>query len=289
MSHDEFCNLCGTRNSATASHCRQCGAPLVSATNRASQSVRPVPSSPASLTRPRSQESPRPWGSQPELPARRPLSDVVRETPGSARTLDTAAAGTAVEGVVVSVSKSEEPPDNDWARLLFGLLLTVDAVVVFGAIALYVLVVTLIIFIIAAILGFGGCVGIPLSLFFNMLITIFGPVMQRFGGMLGQRQVGTVPVLSVRIRNSRTRQEWDCRIKGPLRGSIDKGDRVRIWGTVRNGIVYFRRGENLNTGASLTRPLQPSIWLLAGLVVVNVAAAIYVLANPLVIRLFSAR
>lgn len=280
MSQQSFCPICGTANPSSATQCRTCGAALS-----------PGPASPARPLPPRQMQSrtpnqvrerPRRSGVQQgetqsvPLDQRRPS----RAAGGGPAGQGIGEGGAVLEGTVVQITSQQEAPDIDWARLLFGLLLVADLVIIFGTFALSFFIFAIIMFAIAAVFGFGGCVGAIVGWFMNIIAWIFGPIIRVAVNLLRPRQDQLVPLLHVRVRESGSGLERDCRIKGQLRGSISERDRVRIWGRERNGIIYFRRGQNLRTGVDLTLPAQYSIWLLLGLVLLNIIGVIYILSNP---------
>ena len=78
-----------------------------------------------------------------------------------------------------------------------------------------------------------------------------------------------VPVANYRMRRA-DGSMVSFRVKGQLQGAtLREGDRVRVWGRVRHGILHFRGGVKLDTGEPLILPSSRSGWLLAGLLLVN--------------------
>lgn len=305
------CERCGHLNDRLGStrFCDVCGAPLPRRAHTevgAAEPPRPVPPAeeqPISAARPpeapRGEYAPAVRGRHPEFrtsplpataqqpapqPADRPI--MPRPTPGApplpapprlpvARPeAGSVAHGHALEGTVIRVDPlGEEPADPDVARILASIIVIVDLLVFLGSLALVLILVTIAVAVVAALLHLpwlSQIVSSVIQLFLYILSPILVPILQRQPGARGQPR--TEPVTNYLLRAADGRS-YTFRIKGRLRGAaIVVRDRVRIWGRPQDGILRFRGGVKLDSGESLSLPVDWS-WLLLGLVVVaNIVA-----------------
>lgn len=200
--------------------------------------------------------------------------------------------GPGLEGVVTDVQDlAPEPPDTDVARLLFNGLLVVDGVAIALLATLWLLLavtrcalgllfnailVVMFIVILASILRLrlplGGLLGGALSLM-SLPVRALGWLVN----LLALRSVWRGPRERVPVANYRVRRADGSmatfRVKGQLQGAtLREGDRVRVWGRARHGILHFQGGVKLDTGEPLALPPSYSGWLLAGLLLVNTLA-----------------
>ena len=166
-----------------------------------------------------------------------------------------------LEGTITGVHElPQEAPDANIAGIFASLILIIDLVLVFGWIALIVIVTALFIGILLAILN-PGCLGGILRVFTQSIFFFLGPLISiLFRNRTQDRNLQPVTNYKLYTANG---QETIFRIKGRLRGATpQKGERVRVWGRWRDDILRTRGGQNLNSGERYLYPFNWSIvWL----------------------------
>ena len=186
--------------------------------------------------------------------------------------------GRMLEGTVIRVDPlGEEPADPDIARILFSLILMVDLVLFLGSLALGLIAVIIVAVVLAAVLRMSW-LGQAIMQVVQVLFYVLTPLLQILLPRMS-REVRREPVTNYLLRAADGRH-FTFRVKGRLQGAtISSADRVRVWGRPEHGILRFEGGVKLNTGESLTLPVNWS-WLLLGLAVVaNVMAYVFLRAR----------
>jgi membrane protein implicated in regulation of membrane protease activity len=168
-----------------------------------------------------------------------------------------------------------EPPDFDYARLLFSVILFVDLVAILGVFALIILAGFVILAVLALILNATwllGIMGFLIQFFFSFLTPIINIFTRR-----ENRQ--TVPVVNYTMGTTNGK-EFTARIKGQLRGTVpQEGDRFSLTGVVRHGILHVRGGFNLKNNEPILLPIRWSgLWLVL-IIIANLAGLIYYLSQ----------
>lgn len=158
-----------------------------------------------------------------------------------------------LEGVVRDrLEGVPELPDPNWPLILFNILLIVDLAIL-GATYLIIFLVILILLVAVGLATGAGMFLIWLFAqpLFLLLRSMFGAVGRTTG-----RGNNLVPVVSFRVAPTMSHGLREFRLKGALTDTvIVPGDRVRVWGPVRNGVVHFRHGVRLDPAARATQPL----------------------------------
>lgn len=240
--------------------------------SRPRQRFRPVTPSVPEGDR-RAQEYARPRG----LETHRAPARSVSVRGADRRQLTTTQPGT-LQGTIVRVDELQpEPPGANVPRILASLIVIVDLILILGPLMLVVIGTFVALVVVSAMFGM------------RWMITLFGFLMQSIfyflspivGGLLRRDQEPQMERVTNYVMRTEGGQDRTFRVKGQLRGAtIDKGDRVRIEGRPRHGILMFRRGHKLDTGEELTLPFNWS-WLVLGLVILaNVVAYVALRGQP---------
>jgi len=199
---------------------------------------------------------------------RAPARDVAVLTAGR-RQPTTTQPGT-LQGTIVRVDELQpEPTGANLPRILASLIVVVDLIVLLGPLMLIVIGTFVALVVVSAMFGMRWMI----TLFSFLMQSIFYFLSPIVGGLLRRdREPRLEPVTNYVVRAAGG-QNPTFRVKGQLRGAtIDRGDRVRIAGRPRHGILMFRRGQKLDTGEELTLPFNWS-WLVLGLLILaNVVA-----------------